>query len=104
MHPLRFDEPVNLVQQVRQALNLVNDDDAILRCQFLANTAGILTQSQINRTVEKIIDSGADEGMANQEGLACLPRPKKEIRLFLQESRQVKDPLNPWDIRGVRFH
>jgi len=103
VHPLRFDEAVNFIEKVRQALNLVNDDDLILSCQFLTNSTGVPAERQVNGCIEKIVDSGVGERMANQESFARLPRPENEIRLLLQEGGQVKDPLNPWAIRVFRF-
>jgi hypothetical protein len=99
VNPLRFDEAMNLVEKVRQALNLVNHDDTILRCQFLTDSTGVSAERQINGRIEKIVDPGVGERMANQECLARLPRPEKKIGLLFQKGGQVKYPLNPWAIR-----
>ena len=85
---------MDFVQQLRQPLNLVNYHHRIARREFLHDPAGILAQSQVRCSVKQIVDSHIRERLADEKGLARLSRSKQEVRLLLNEPREVEDPLH----------
>ena len=49
-HAARLDQAVDLVQQFRQTLDLVDHDDAIFRGKLLSHAPWILTESKIDES------------------------------------------------------
>jgi hypothetical protein len=47
---------VNFVQEFWQALDLIDDNHTIFGCKFLRHTPRVLIESQIGRSIEKIIE------------------------------------------------
>jgi hypothetical protein len=64
----------------------------------LSNSSWILTECQINRSIEEIIDSRSFQSPMNQEGLTCLTGSEKKIRLLLEKVWQFQLSL---DIRDI---
>jgi hypothetical protein len=81
---------VHLVQQFRQPLDLVNHDDSVLRAKLLSHASGILTESQIDRGVQEIIDTRILKGMLNQECFARLSWSQEKMRFFFQKGGQIE--------------
>jgi hypothetical protein len=80
---LLFNEPVNFVQELGQALNFIDNDDTVFGSKFLCHTTWVLTESQIGRRIEKIVEPHPLQCMANQKGFPRLARPQEEMRLFI---------------------
>jgi hypothetical protein len=94
---LLLDQAVHLVQQVGHPLDFVDDDRAVRWREFLADTSGILADSQIGRRIQKVIDFNVLEAVADQEGFAGLTRPQEKMGLLRQETGKVQ---GPFDNRG----
>src|SRR6266540_4602187 len=71
-HATGFDETVDLIEECGQPLNLINDDDPVLRRQFLREAGRILTERQIDRTVKEVVDPHARQRVCNQKAFARL--------------------------------
>jgi hypothetical protein len=52
----RFDEPVDLIQQLGDTLDFIDHDQSVLRSQFFGDPSGILAQAEKDRCVEQVID------------------------------------------------
>jgi hypothetical protein len=74
---------MDLVQELGQALNFIDHDDAVIWSKFLRYTTRVLTESQIGGRIEKIIEPYPLQCMVNQKGLPRLARPQEEMRLFI---------------------
>ena len=92
--PARLDQAVRLVQQFRQALNLVDDDDSVFGAKLLSHAARILAQRQVNGVVQEIVDPRVLESMLNQKRLARLPGSQEKMRFLLEQSLQIHEPVD----------
>jgi hypothetical protein len=85
---------VHFVQQFRQALDLVNYDNAIGRCKLLSHAPWILAESEVDGVIQKIVDARVLQRVLNEKRLASLPRPQQKMGFFLQKSRQIQHAFN----------
>jgi len=93
-----LNQAMDFVQELGQTLNLIYDNQTVLWGYLLCDTTGILTQSQKDRGVQKVIHSHVFHGLVDQRCLAGLAWSKKKMRLFIKERRQIQNPVN---IRGI---
>lgn len=79
-----FDEPVDLVQEDRQALDLVDHHDPLGWSYLFGHAAGVLAELEENRGIEEIVDTVIRQGMSNQKTFSRLARPEEEVRFALE--------------------
>ena len=90
-----FNQSVNFIEENRQTLDFIYDNDLVLRIEFLGDAAGILAQSQIYGGVEEIMRPHSFQGMADERGFSRLPWTEKEMRKILQKKRRkIQPPLD----------
>jgi hypothetical protein len=87
---------MRFVQEDRQARDLVDYYNRILRSQLLRKPAGIPAEGKKNRGVEKVIDLRVLERMADEGCLTGLPRSKEEVRSLCEETGKVEEAWNPF--------
>ncbi|MEX5283012.1 hypothetical protein [Nitrospira tepida] len=81
---------MDFVEQCRQPLNFVDDDDAILRGELFGQALRTLTEPKVDRRIQEVVDPGPLEALGDQEALSCLARTQEEVRLLLQEALQAQ--------------
>lgn len=89
-HAALLDEPVHLVEEDRQLLDLVDDDQPILRRQLLPEATGALAERQEHLGIEQVVDLGSRQGVADQRRLAGLAGSQQEQRFPRREARQIE--------------
>ncbi len=87
-----LDQKMHLVEQRRNALNFIDDDELLARADFLGNSSGILAESQKRGRIEKIVDAGSLQPLADEEALARLARTEKEIGFLPDKREEVQIP------------
>ena len=91
---------MDLVKQLRESLNLVDHDHAIVRPQLFHDPSRILAQVQICCRVEQIVDTDVRKGLTDEKGLARLPGSQQEIGLLLDQCRKIENPLHGGRVVG----
>ena len=86
-NPSLLDEAVYFIQQYWEPLNLVDDDQPILRSEFFRQLLWALTECQIDGCIEEVVDAGTTEGLGDQKALPGLARSQEEVGLLLHEAR-----------------
>ena len=81
-----FDEAMHLIQQRRQSLNFIDDDDAIFGCHFFSQALGTLAKGEIQGCVQQIVDAGTFEVLPDEETFPSLAGAKKKMGLLSQET------------------
>ena len=94
LDPALLDQTVDLVQEFRQTLDLVDDDDAVGGREFLGDAPRLLAQGEIGRMVEEVIEPHAWERVADQETLSRLPGSEQEVRLLPNQPREIEGALD----------
>jgi hypothetical protein len=84
---LFFDQPMNLIEQLRYPLNLVNHDQlAPFGGCILAQPLRVLLKAKKYFSIEQVENDGAIfKMMVNQRGLAGLARPEKKAAFLAQD-------------------
>ena len=52
MQAARLDQPVHFIQQFREALDFVDDDDSVFRAKLLSHAPRILAESKIHGVIQ----------------------------------------------------
>lgn len=78
-------------------MDLIDDNDVVIRCQFFSKALWALTEAKVDRGVQEIIDPSPFQAMADQEALAGLARPREEMRFVSQKVLEVKQTGDDWD-------
>jgi hypothetical protein len=84
-----FDQTVDLIEQGREPLDLIDDHNAIFGPQLFRQALRALAQPKIHGTIQEIVDPRPLHAMSNQETFAGLPWSQKEVRLLLNEILEV---------------
>lgn len=66
-------------------MDLIDDDEAIARLQFLTESAGIPTEAEIYACVQQIVDSETCEIVQNQRCFTSLAGSEKEVGLLIKK-------------------
>jgi hypothetical protein len=83
---------MDLVEQLGQALDLV-DDDRLRRVErLLGDPSGVPAQGQEDAAVQQVVDARTAEHAAHERGLPGLARAQQEVGLALQRSREIQRP------------
>ena len=86
------DEPLDLVEELRQPLDLVDDDYPIVWAQLLLEPPGITRQREVGSGVEEVVDPVPLHCLRHQEALARLPWPEEEVRLLREQRGEIEYP------------
>ena len=89
-----LNEPMHFVQKFRQPLNLVDHDHLIFGGKFLRYATRVLSESQVNRMVQEVVDSRILQRVVDKKCLAGLPWSQEKMRFFRQKGRQIQHPLD----------
>jgi hypothetical protein len=89
-----FDQPMDFIEQNRQTLDFIYDNNLISRVEFLRDAPGILAKGKIYGGVEEIIEPHFFQGTTDEKGFSRLPWAEKEMRFLLKKKREVQNPLN----------
>jgi hypothetical protein len=89
-----LDKAVHFIQQFRQPLNFIDHDNPIFGGKLLRHATWVLSESQVNRMVQEVIDARIPQRVADKKGLAGLPRPEQKMRFFRQKRRQIEHSLD----------
>jgi len=91
---------VHFVQQLRQTLDLIDDDDFVFGGKFLCDARRILAEGKINRVIQQVVGTGVAQRMLDEKPLAGLPWTEKKMRFLLQERGQVRQALDHRTVFG----
>ena len=97
--PVLLDHEVHLVEECGHSLDLVDDDERRLRRQRFPNQRGIAGQTDEERLIEQVVGGTALELLADQGGLAGLPRTEEKAGSPIQDLSHVQMAGN-----GLRRH
>lgn len=97
-----LDEPVDLVQELGQALHLVDHHEALVVPDLGADETGIAAQCQVDRCVEQVVDARTGESVAEERRLAGLTRPEQKVRLGRQPRCEVDAAIHVWALASDR--
>ncbi len=81
-----LDEAMHLIQQSRQSLNFIDDNDAIFWRDLFGQALGTLAEGEIHGRVQEIVDAGTFEVLADEEAFPRLAGAEKKVRFLSQET------------------
>jgi hypothetical protein len=89
-----FDQAVNFVQQLGQALYRVDYDNLVVGRDLLCETSRLAAEPEVGRTVEQIEDPFVAKLIPDQRRLARLTRPQQKVRLLRQQRAKIEAPFD----------
>ena len=77
---------MHLIQQGRQSLNFIDDDDLIFGRDFFSQALGTLAEGEIRGRIQEIVNAGTFKVLADEEAFPRLAGAEKKVRLLSQET------------------
>ena len=102
--PVPLDEQMNLVQEGRALLDLVDYDDLATRVQSLSQKLGTAVQLPERVGFEQVVDRRVWERAADEGALTGLARGEQEDRAVSDESLQIQDATVHSSVNIANLH